>query len=104
MLQIPFRVLWGFYRTNNHAEGWHRGMKSKFEKAGQNIYKFIRVLYKEALNKKQLLFRLRAGEAPRRAKRAIREKNERILNIVRQYGDRDRLDFLSGIAPNVRLG
>ena len=50
------------------------------------------------------MLRLGAGELPKAVKRRIKDKNDRIINIVRQYGRFDRIDYLTGIARNFTLG
>ena len=79
-------------------------MKEKFERCHGDIFKFIRVLYNEALFRQQQIFRLIAGGDPPVIDKEIVDKNKRICTIVEQYAERERLDFLRGINYNFRLG
>ena len=102
---VFFRTLWGFYRTNNHVEGWHSGMKPKFQKARGNVLKFIRVIHKECLERRQLLWRIEAWreELPATPPHIL-ARNDRIWNIVQDYQNRDKLGFLRGLAYNFQFG
>ena len=79
-------------------------MKDRFGRCGNDIYKFIRVLYNEALFRQQQIFRLIAGGDPPTTDKEIDDKNKRICTIVGEYVERERLDFLRGISYNFRLG
>ena len=99
-----FSVMFGFYRTNNHAEGENSKMRPKFAGARNNIFTFLDVVKTEALSLRRLIQRLNAGEPAPLPNPTIRARNQRILTVFEQYDTFDRLDFLRGIGYNVRLG
>ena len=79
-------------------------MKALFIGAGDNIFKFIKVIYNEARGVRQKIYRLGAGEPVPGPDPVVVARNAAIVNVHRQYGERDEIDFLRGIAPNIRLG
>ena len=79
-------------------------MKDRFGRCGDDIFKFIRVLYNEALFRQQLIWRLIPGGEPPHVNKEIEDRNKRICTVVGEYAQRERLDFLRGIAYNFRLG
>ena len=85
-------------------KGWHRGMKRQFQECGENIYKFIGVLYGEARLKLQLIYQLGRGIEIPDPDPVTRRRNAEICRVVQQYGERDKIDFLRGISHGVRLG
>ena len=44
---------------------------------------------------------LLGGHAPPAQRRKYRDNNERIVRIVREFDQRDRMDYLRGIAHNI---
>ena len=79
-------------------------MSDRFERCGNDIFKFIRVLYNEAQYRQQLIWRLIPGGEPPVIDKNIVDKNKRLCTIVGEYAERERLDFLRGISYNFRLG
>ena len=80
-------------------------MKPAFQKTGNNVFKFIRVIHNECLTRRQQLWRIEAWrEDPPATPAAIHDRNERIWNIVQDYQNRDKLGFLRGLAYNFQFG
>ena len=48
-----------------------------------------------------LIDQLHGGHAPPAQRRKYRDNNERILRIVREFDERDRIEYLPAIAHNI---
>jgi len=49
------------------------------------------------------LHQILAGEAPPPRRRVYRDISQRLQTLVADYGNRDRLDFLRGVAHNLQM-
>ena len=88
-------------RTNNNIEGWHRRLQAAVSAHHPNIWKFIKVL-----KRKQSLVDVEVNQAlgrhePAPQRRQYAALDTRILTLVRDYGNRDVLDYLRGIGHNL---
>jgi hypothetical protein len=101
--------LWSVYsrvirkdpRTTNSVEGWNHRMSSVVNCAHPSLFKFIEILKAEQQRTEGLQERRLAGEKPRRTDVRYIDLNERLLNLVRDYKNRDQLDYVRGIAHNL---
>ena len=88
-------------RTNNSIEGWHRKMQSAVSAHHPNIWRFLGILKREHNLNMVHIDQLLGGHAPPAQRRKYRDNNERIVRIVREFDQRDRMDYLRGIAHNI---
>ena len=96
------RVLNDEPRTTNMLEGWHRRFGIIVAKHHPNIYDFIGCLRSEQSRTETLVSKLIMGEEPKDMKHEIKVKNKRIKKIVQQFGERDPIAYLKGLAYNIR--
>jgi hypothetical protein len=88
-------------RTNNSVEGYHRKMQTAVSAHHPNIWRFLNILKREQSVNNTYLDQLLGGHAPPPQRKKYRDNNTRISRIVRDFGQRDRLDYLRGIAHNI---
>lgn len=89
------------YRTNNHMEGWHRGINEAVKNRTRNIWLFVQTLLEECIAKKLEYQQFMSGLdiRPRPSKQAKDE--ERILGLkIAHYktGMLQPWDFLKSVA------
>lgn len=102
MWNMHHRTVEELPRTNNNIEGWHRGFQSSIGGCHPNIWTFLGKLKRQqALHHLQLTQILAGDVIPQRKK--YQDTSRRILNLVQNYGGRHVLDFLRGVAYNVRM-
>ena len=101
--------LWNMYartdaqlpRTNNSVEGWHRSFQAGLGSYHPNFWRFLSYLISEdavhELRRSQMLV---GQQAPPPRKRYA-DCNARLLTVVRDYSQRDGLDYLRGVAYNI---
>lgn len=90
-------------RTNNHIEGWHRRFQSLCAGWHPTFWKFINILKKEqSINRAEIL-QAQGGHPPPAQRRRYADCNARILNIVDDYPNRNRIQYLRDIAHNLAL-
>lgn len=90
-------------RTNNAIEGWHRGFQSNVGAFHPNIWKFLDVLRREqGLNELKITQAL-TGHEPVPQRRTYRDCQLRISAIVRDYENRDILNYLRAIGHNLSM-
>ena len=90
-------------KTNNAAEGWHRGFHQLLGAYHPTIWKFIDGLKKEQSFNELKLEQFVAGHQPPKGKKKYQEAANRIKSIVEEYGNRPVLQYLRGIAHNINL-
>lgn len=86
-------------RTNNAVEGWHNAFQSSIGCSHPNINKFFKYLQREQSLQEANLIKWETGATVKKSKRSI-TTNERILKVVSEYGTRDIMTYLKGIAYN----
>ena len=69
--------------------------------AHMNVFAFLTALAREQAVVAKSIARLEAGHPPPPIKRENRNREQRIRTVVTDYGNRDRIDFLRGIAHNI---
>ncbi|CAN8026247.1 unnamed protein product [Ixodes persulcatus] len=93
-------VLQGDSKTTNSVEAWHRVFQAHVQCSHPTLWRFLKVLQREdslqlhRLGKLEM--RQRFSQASKYAKAA-----ERLKTLAREYGRKDSLRFLRGVARNV---
>ena len=104
-------ALWNMYdqtigdllRTNNAVEGWHRRFQANVGAYHPNFWKFIDILKREQSLNHVNISQARAGHQPEPQRRRYQDSNRRIKNIVQDYHNMDRLQYLRGLAHNISM-
>ena len=96
-------VLDGLPKTNNSVEKWHKEFSSLIAATHPTIWKFIDELKKQQSINDIKIVQYLAGQNPELGRRIYRNLAERILNVVREYHQRDPIDYLSSLAHNFNL-
>ncbi|XP_076031961.1 uncharacterized protein LOC143019865 [Oratosquilla oratoria] len=95
------RVLDEEDRTTNAVEAWHRGLPTFLGATHPTIWKFIKGIRRIQKTKDVEIEQLVAGNAARGRRPIYERLDERIMNIVEDYENRDILDYLRGISHNI---
>ena len=98
---IHRRVIDDLPRTTNMLEGWHKQFATSVSCAHPTIWKFVKVLRKDAGVQLVRIAHFVAGRPPTQQKRVYRDLNERVKTIVNDYGNRNIIEFLRGIQYNL---
>ena len=97
------RVNQNLPRTNNAVEGWHNSFNSHVGLHHANIWKFLKVLKNDDDVSRVKMVKILQGNVPKNANPVFARMNVRILTVVASYGNRQPLDYLQGIAHNIKL-
>ncbi len=90
-------------RTNNFVEGWHHRFQSNIGAYHPNFWKFVDILKREQGLNDLEINQMIGGQAPQPLRRKYQEATLRLLRVFRQRENRHILDYLRGIAHNIRL-
>ena len=90
-------------RTNNSIEGWHSGFQAHVSCTHPTFWKFLDVLKSEERIVRVRSLQNQGGHAPPPQRCRYTDCNARILAIVNNYPNRQRLDYLRHIAYNLSL-
>ena len=88
-------------RTNNAADGWHRGFHAHVSACHTVFWKFLKVLQKEETVVRVGILQNEGGHQPPPQRRRYVDCNQRILRIVDDFPNRQRIDYLRSIAHNL---
>ena len=88
-------------RTNNNVEGWHQRFQSLCMGHNLNFWKFLSVLKKEETLSRANAVQAEAGHQPPAQPERVQAHQRRILMLVDDYPNRQRLQYLRGIAHNI---
>ena len=88
-------------RTNNSVEGWHRSFQSNVGSNHPNFWNFVDFIKREQALQQVHLTQALAGHAPQPGRKTYSDLKARILTILRDYGNRNTLEYLLGIAHNL---
>ena len=91
------------YGTNNAVEVWHWRFQANVGAYHPNFWKFIDILKREQSLNHVNISHARAGHQPEPQRRRYQDSNRWIKNIVQDYHNRDRLQYLRGLAPNISI-
>jgi hypothetical protein len=100
MWNVHDRTVEGRPRTNNHVEGWHRRFQANIGASHPNFWHFLDVMKREESLTRVEIAQMDAGVQPPAPRRVYRDVQQRILTIVQDYHNRDRMAYLRGIAHN----
>lgn len=103
MWNLYQRTIDGEDRTNNHAEAANRRLRSELGMHHPTIWKFIDGLRKVQKGRDVYFEQLIAGHLPPMKLKKYRDADERIRRIVLDYGNREPLDYLRGLAHNYQM-
>jgi hypothetical protein len=86
-------------RTNNSVESWHNALQSTLGCHHPTIFKLLDGLLKEQVRVNALFVKLQAGDqVPLYSRREYQLANQRLLNIIDKYDQRDEQDYLAACA------
>ena len=88
-------------RTNNAVEGWHRGLQAHVSTCHPVFWKFLKVLQKEETVVRVGILQNEGGHQPSPQRRRYVDCNQRILRIVDDFPNHQRIDYLRSIAHNL---
>ncbi len=95
------KTLNGHARTNNSVEAFHRGTNSSFAMLHPTLWKFIEKLKVVQQHQDKIIEGLVAGGPPPAQRRKYVDLNLRLLTVVRDFQNRQPIDYLRGIAHNL---
>jgi hypothetical protein len=87
-------------RTNNFAEAAHRRLQANFGVDHPTLWKFIDGLRSVQKSTDQLYEEFVRGSQPPRKRTKYQQADERILNLVEDFENREIIEYLRGIAHN----
>ncbi|CAI6347726.1 unnamed protein product [Macrosiphum euphorbiae] len=90
-------------RTNKHAEAAHRRLQTELGMDDPTIWKLIDGLKKVQTNRDFYYEQLVVGHNPLVKLKMYRDADQRILTVVRDYYNRDVVEYLRGIAHNYQM-
>ena len=96
------RVLNDEPRTTHLLEGWHKRFSTIVTKSHPNIYDFIGCLRSEHARMDTVMSKLLMGETLKNVNRYEKSKTQKIRNVVHQFERRLPLDYVRGIAHNIK--
>ena len=89
-------------RTTNKLEGWHRRFSTIVGNPHPNIFDVIGCVREEQSRTESVLAKLLMGEAPQAVKKASKKKDARVKRIVQKFYERNPLEYLEGLAYNIK--
>lgn len=89
-------------RTNNAAEGWHNRFSSRLRERHPSLWKLIQFMKSEQSVTETKMTQLCAGQEEIVSQQQSR-KDARIEAIVSDYKNRDILEYLRGLAFNIKF-
>lgn len=87
-------------KTNNIVEAAHRRLQAQLAMVNPTIWKFIIELKKVQCERDIYYEFLIAGNQPPVPKRQFIDAGLCIFNLVQNYGERDAIEYLRGLAHN----
>ena len=83
-------------------EGWHRRFSTLVSRHHPNIYDFIGCLRSEQARTETVLGKLLMEEVSSGMRKSEKAKTQRLKNIVEKLEEREPLEYLKGIAYNIK--
>ena len=91
----------GMPHTNNHIEGFHNALKASVTNVHPNIWSLITALKnEEALSTTRIAHRNRGDSVT--SKKKYRELDQRVKRLLEQYDPSNKLQYLRGVAHNLK--
>ena len=88
---------------DNQTTGDLRRFQANVGAYHPNFWKFIDILKREQSLNHVNISQARAGHQPEPQRRRYQDSNRRIKNIVQDYHNMDRLQYLRGLAHNISM-
>ena len=88
-------------RTNDNIEGWNRRFESNLTVAHPGFCKFFNALKREENLSRIDILQADGGHQPPAQRQTYVDCNARIIIIVNDYPNRDRMNFLRNIGHNI---
>ena len=89
--------------VDNQTTGDLRRFQATVGAYHPNFWKFIDISKREQSLNHVNISQARAGHQPEPQRRLCQDSNRRIENIVQDYHNRDRLQYLRGLAHNISM-
>ena len=97
------RILNNQQETNNYAEAAHKRLQMELQMDHPSIWRLIEGL-KHIQKGCDVFYKcMVAGHVPPAKRRKYRQADERLLNLVRNYGNQSMVEYLRGIAHNFEM-
>lgn len=93
----------GLPRTQNNAEAWHRRLKALLGKAHVGVYAMVDQLRQEQIRVRRTAEDIVRGRPSSPIRKVYREREQRILHVYNDRGNRTTMEFLRGLAHNIHL-
>ena len=97
------RVLDNLPRTNNGVEGWHNRFNQHVGQHHANIWRLFGVMKSDEDISSVELVHLRQGRPLKNPNPVYARVNRRITTVVASYANRQPLEYLRGIAHNIKV-
>jgi hypothetical protein len=91
-------------RTNNMCEGWHNGFSKFVGEQYKNVYGYVNMLKSQQLLNQTKIFQYMAGTPPPAQLGKYKDVTARIKRLTDNYATIERVQFLRGIAQNLKYG
>ena len=88
-----------YFLSNNSVEGWHNAFQSGLSSPHPSFPKLMKHFQREQAIQDVNVAKWESGNIHLQSK-STKERNERLLNLVLDYDNRETLVFLKGIAHN----
>ncbi|CAI6357190.1 unnamed protein product [Macrosiphum euphorbiae] len=90
-------------RTNNAVEGWHHAFNRALAANHVTIWKFINFLKQEQSLQEVKMEQSLSGEPSPKKRKKYNDYDERLFKIVIQYNEMTPMNYLRGIAHNLKF-
>ena len=90
-------------RTNNAVEGWHNGFNEHVGCHHANIWKLISIMKNDDDVSCVSLVQILQGNPPKNPNPIYARINTRVSTVVASYPNRAPIDYLRGIAHNIKI-
>ena len=90
-------------RPNNMIEGWHRGIQASLDGDHPSIWQTIKFLQIEETAARTSMAQLVAGREIGKERREQILRTRQLLHIMQDYGNRNLMAYLTGVAQNFSL-
>lgn len=97
------RVAEGIAKTNNALEGWHHGFHHMLGGDHPTVWRLIDGLKKQQSLNELRITQYQSGQAPPPSRKRYRYSAEKLRRVVESYGNMSIIDYLGGIANNLKL-
>jgi hypothetical protein len=96
-------VEFGFPRTQNKVEAWHRRWETLVGRAHVGLFRIINEIKKEDIEVETEIERIISGEPAPKMRKKDEDRENRLQTIIRSRNTRTTMQFVRGIANNLVL-